>query len=98
MRKQVENKQYNFSTANKHFQMKWFTENRNIRNVGRQPTSNIVEGEIGPLRPAKDVTTRLEAWQLFLKEKFLKKIVTNTNRKISEFRDRFQETLQSTKK
>ena len=61
--KQVENKQYNFSTANKQFQMKWFTKNRNIRNVGRQPASNVVEREIGPIGPAKDVTTPLEAWQ-----------------------------------
>ena len=55
--------------------MKWFTKNRNSRNVGRQPASNIVEEEIGILGPAKDVTTPLEAWQLFVKE-FLEKIVT----------------------
>ena len=52
--------------------MKWFTKNRNSRNVGRQPASNIVEEEIGILGPAKDVTTPLEAWQLFVKE-FLEK-------------------------
>ena len=66
----VENKQYNFSTANKQFQIKWLTKNRNIRNVGRQLASKIVEGEIGPLRPEKDVTTPLEVWQLFIKDKF----------------------------
>ena len=53
--------------------MKWFTKNINGRNVGRQPASNIVEGEIGILRPAKDVTTPLEAWQLFVKDEFWKK-------------------------
>ena len=68
-----------FRTANKQFQMKWFTKNRNIRNVGRQPAINIVEGEIGPLGPSKDVTTPLEAWQLFVKDEFLEKTVTNTN-------------------
>ena len=41
--------------------MKWFIKNRNSRNVGRQPASNIVEEEIGILGPAKDVTTPLEA-------------------------------------
>ena len=66
----VENKQYNFSTANKQFQIKWLTKSRNIRNVGRQLASKIVEGEIGPLRPEKDVTTPLEVWQLFIKDKF----------------------------
>ena len=59
--------------------MKWFTKNRNSRNVGRQPASNIVEEEIGILGPAKDVTTPLEAWQLFVKE-FLEKIVTRKKR------------------
>ena len=59
--------------------MKWFTKNRNSRNVRRQPASNIVEEEIGILGPAKDVTTPLEAWQLFVKE-FLEKIVTRKKR------------------
>ena len=59
--------------------MKWFTKNRNSRNVGRQPASNIVEEEIGILGPAKDVTTPLEAWQLFVKE-FLEKIVSRKKR------------------
>ena len=59
--------------------MKWFTKNGNSRNVGRQPASNIVEEEIGILGPAKDVTTPLEAWQLFVKE-FLEKIVTRKKR------------------
>ena len=95
---QNENKQYNFSTANKQFQMKWFTKNRNPRNVGRQPASNIVEGDIGPLGPAKNVATPLEAWQLFVTDESLEKIVTHTNTRISEFRERFQETLQSSTK
>ena len=60
--------------------MKWFTKNINGRNVGRQPASNIVEGEIGILGPAKDVTTPLEAWQLFVKDEFLEKIVTRKKR------------------
>ena len=96
--KKVENKQYNFLTANKQFQMKWFPKNRNITNVGCQPASSIVEGEIGSLGLAKDVTTPLEAWQLIVRDEFLEKIVTNSNRKISKFKDRFQETLQSTAK
>ena len=78
--------------------MKWFTKNRNIRNLGLQPAINIVEGEIGPLGPAKDVTTPLEAWELFVKDEFLEKIVTSTNRKVFEFSGSFQETLKSTTK
>ena len=78
--KQVENKQYNFNTANKQPQIKQLAKNRNIGNLGRQRPSNKVEGEKGPLRPAKDVGTLL---------KF---------RKISEFGDGFQETMQSTRK
>ena len=60
--------------------MKWFTKNRNSRNLGRQPASKIVEGEIGTLGPAKDVTTPLEAWQLFVKDEFLEKTVTRQKR------------------
>ena len=91
-------KQYNFSTAVKQFQIKWFTKNKNIRNVGRQPARNIIEGEISPLEPSKDVTTLFEAWHLSVIDELLEKIVTNTNRKISEFKDRFQETVKSTTK
>ena len=96
--KQDENKQYDFSTANKQFQMKWFTKNTNIRNVVRQQARNTVEVEIDPLGIAKDIFAPLEVWQSFVKDEFLEKIVLNTNRKISEYRDRFQETLQSTTK
>ena len=78
--------------------MKQFTKNRNIRNLGHHPASNIVEEEKNPLGPVKDVTGPLEAWQLFVKDEFLGKIVTNTNRKYSRFRDTFQETPQPTTK
>ena len=58
--------------------MKQFTKNGNNKNVGHQPASNIAEEEIGPLGSAKDVTTPLEVWQLFVKDQFLEKIDTNT--------------------
>ena len=74
--------------------MKWFTKNNFIRNVGRQSARNIVEGEISPLEPSKYVTTLFEAWHLSVIDELSGKIVTNINRKISEFR----ETVQSTTK
>ena len=83
-------KQYNFSTAIKQFQIKWFTKNKNIRNVGRQPARNIIEGEISPLEPSKDVTTLFEAWHLSVIDELLEKIVTNTIEKFPNLKIDFK--------
>ena len=95
---QEENEEYNYCSSDKKFKMKWFTKNNNTRNAGRQPACNVLEGPIGPLGQAKNVRTALEAFELFIKDEFLEEIVTNTNKRIENFRRRFQETLENTSK
>ena len=65
--------------------MKSFTKNNNVRNAGRQPACNVVEGPIGTLGAAKNGTTPFETWGFFIKDEFLKKSVTNTNERIEGF-------------
>ena len=77
-----EDEQYSCCSVNRQFNVKWCTKSNNIRNAGRQSPSNVAEEPIGPLGPAKSVTTPLEAWGIFIKDKFLEKIVTNTNKKL----------------
>lgn len=86
---QEEDEQYNYCSANTQFNLKWFTKNNNVRNAGRHSVCNVVERSIGSLGAPKNVTTPVDAWGV------LEKVVATTNKIIEEFRNRFQETLES---
>ena len=87
--------QYNYCSANTQFNLKWFTKNNNVRNAGRHSVCNVVERPIGSLGAPKNVTTPVDAWGVFIKNELLEKVVATTNKIIEEFRNRFQETLES---
>ena len=61
--------------------------------VERAVTHNTVEGREGPQGAAKNVETALQAWELFASDDILQDVVTNTNIKIAQFRENFEETL-----
>ena len=95
---QEEDEEFNYFPVNRQLNMKSFTKNNNVRNAGRQPACNVVEGPIGTLGAAKNGTTPIETWGFFIKGEILKKSVTNTNERIEGFRNRFQETLEFSSK
>ena len=71
--------------------MNWHTDKNSL--LGRSPACNVTTLRPGPRDDAKKFLNPLESLHLLISDYMINEIVTNTNNSISDFRDRFRDTL-----
>ena len=87
---------YTYSDAKKTIVMDWSTVKDNL--LQRRQRGNILRNRPGPRGAARDATTPLEAFQIFITDEMLDKIVRYTNASIEPFLDGNREILENSDK
>ena len=62
------------------------------------PSRNVIRNRSGATSLTRNAKTPVKAWQLFITNRMIEAITLFTNKRIDDFRERFQELLQQSKK
>ena len=88
---------YKYENSKKTITMMYSTKNPDTRRQGRQQ-NNILHNTPGPRREAKRATTPIEAFELFITNKMIEKIVENTNKNIEPFLEMNRHLIENSNK
>ena len=66
--------------------------------TGRMPSRNVIRNRPGATSLARNAKTPVKAWQLFITNRMIEAITLFTNKRIDDFRERFQELLEQSNK
>ena len=92
-----ENKSYTYTSADKKFTREWHTKKE--RGVsGRAANQNILRGAERPKGRAKAAKTPVEGFELFITDKMMQDVFSNTNKNIGNFMARFHDVLKESSK
>ena len=66
--------------------------------TGRMPSRNVIRNRPGATSLTRNAKTPVKAWQLFITNRMIEAITLFTNKRIDDFRERFQELLEQSNK
>ena len=88
---------YKYENSKKTITMMYSTKNPDTR-LQRRQQNNILHNTPGPPREAKRATTPIEAFELFITNEMIEKIVENTNKNIEPFLEMNRHLIENSKK
>ena len=90
-----EDETYVYVSRDKKTTVTWKT---NQVTTGRMPSRNVIRNRPGATSLTRNAKTPVKAWQLFITNRMIEAITLFTNKRIDDFRERFQELLEQSNK
>ena len=90
-----EDETYEYVSRDKKTTVTWKT---NQVTTGRMPSRNVIRNRPGATSLTRNAKTPVKAWQLFITNRMIEAITLFTNKRIDDFRERFQELLEQSNK